>query len=95
MKRMNKTDRIQVFELIGVLVLLFGTNSLLCAADGRLEQQVDSAWKAIWNNFYSTETCLFYDFLESLEPGKTLDHLPTAEEVRDLNPNPCGYGTAM
>lgn len=95
MKRMNKTGRIQVFELIGVLLLLFGTNSLLCAADGRLEQQVDSAWKAIWSNFYSTETCLFYDFLESLEPGKTLDHLPTAKEVRDLNPNPCGYGTAM
>ena len=65
------------------------------ADDATLESRVDSAWNAIWTNFYSPQTKLFYDFLESLEPGKTLEHLPTSEEVKSLDPNPCGYGTAM
>ena len=75
--------------------LFFLIGNFAPAADATLESQVDSAWNAIWTNFYSPETKLFYDFLESLEPGKTLDHLPTPEEVKSLDPNPCGYGTAM
>ena len=60
-----------------------------------VEMQIDSAWNAVWTNFYSPQTRLFYDFLESLEPGKTLDHLPTPEEVDALYPHACGYGTGM
>ncbi|MBP5621732.1 MAG: hypothetical protein J6X44_06935 [Thermoguttaceae bacterium] len=60
-----------------------------------LETQVDAAWNAAWDHFYSPQTRLFYDFLESLEPGKTLDHLPTSDEVDSLYPHACGYGTGM
>ena len=60
-----------------------------------VEMQIDSAWNAVWTNFCSPQTRLFYDFLESLEPGKTLDHLPTPEEVDALYPHACGYGTGM
>ncbi len=61
----------------------------------RVETQAERAWNAAWSKFYSPQTQLFYDFIESYEPGKTLDHLPTADEISRLDPNPCGYGTAM
>lgn len=61
----------------------------------RVEAQAERAWNAAWTKFYSPQTQLFYDFIESYEPGKTLDHLPTADEISRLDPNPCGYGTAM
>ena len=37
-----------------------------------LENAAESAWKNAWEHFYSPETRLFYDFLESLTPGETL-----------------------
>ncbi len=80
---------------VAATTLFFLLGNLASATDATLESQVDSAWNAIWTNFYSPQTKLFYDFLESLEPGKTLAHLPTPEEVKSLDPNPCGYGTAM
>jgi len=79
---------------LGLLVVAFFALRSFAEAQP-LESQVDLAWNAAWSNFYSSDTKLFYDFLESLEPGKTLDHLPTREEVAALDPNPCGYGTAM
>ena len=61
----------------------------------KLATQVDRAWAVAWRNFYSPQTKLFYDFIESREVGKTLDLLPTEDEVARLYPNECGYGTAM
>ncbi len=75
--------------------LVFSLRDLAVGQETSLDLQAESAWKAVWNHFYSPDTCLFYDFLESLEPGKTLDHLPTPEEVDALYPHPCGYGTGM
>lgn len=60
-----------------------------------VDAQAAAAWRAAWEHFYSPETRLFYDFLESLEAGHTLDHLPTAEEIDALYPHACGYGTGM
>ena len=71
---------------------------LSCAslmAEDRVDEKMQDAWNAAWTRFYSPETRLFYDFLESLTPGETLAHLPTRQEVENLDPNPCGYGTAM
>ncbi len=65
------------------------------SAETNVETQVERAWNAVWTKFYSPETKLFYDFIESYEPGKTLDHLPTLEEVKSLYPHACGYGTGM
>ena len=87
-------DRRVFFNVFWWITLVFSCGRAL-AEDRTLESQVESAWDAAWTNFYSPQTKLFYDFLESLEPGKTLDHLPTSEEVEKLFPNPCGYGTAM
>lgn len=63
--------------------------------ESKLATQVDRAWAVAWRNFYSPQTKLFYDFIESREVGKTLDMLPTEDEVARLYPNECGYGTAM
>ena len=60
-----------------------------------LRTVMESARRAAWERFYSPETRLFYDFLQSHEPGESLAHLPTRDEVENLYPNPCGYGTAM
>lgn len=83
--------------IITILVTFFATlwGERGVAEDQTLESQIASAWNVAWSNFYSPETHLFYDFLESLEPGKTLDHLPTPEEIDALYPHVCGYGTAM
>lgn len=81
----------RVFVVL-VLALICGA---LRASDRTLESQINAAWNAAWTNFYSPQTNLFYDFLETLEQGKTLEHLPTSDEVEKLDPNPCGYGTAM
>ncbi|WP_395744078.1 hypothetical protein [Prosthecobacter sp.] len=37
----------------------------------------------------------FGDYLSSYEKGKEQAHLPAAEEVKRLYPNPCGYSTGM
>ena len=81
------------FVVAATLFVLFET--VAHGADATLESQAESAWDAAWTNFYSPQTKLFYDFLETLEPGETLESLPTPEEVRALDPNPCGYGTGM
>ncbi|MDO5308691.1 MAG: hypothetical protein Q4G03_04290 [Planctomycetia bacterium] len=67
----------------------------ICFGQTELDKQMTGAWDATWAHFYSPQTRLFYDFLQSLEPGKTLDHLPTQNEVETLSPNVYGYGTAM
>jgi hypothetical protein len=56
---------------------------------------VDQAWDVSWKRFYLPKTHLFYDYLTSYEPGRELEHLPTADEVRRQYPNECGYGTGM
>ncbi len=60
-----------------------------------LDAKMETAWQTAWTKFYSPKTKLFYDFIESYEPGHELDHLPTEAEVKAQDPNECGYGTAM
>lgn len=57
--------------------------------------KVQQAWDTSWSKFFLPQTNLFYDFLESLEPGKELAHLPTPEEVQRQFPNEMGYDTGM
>lgn len=60
-----------------------------------MDAAISKAWDRTWTRFYRTQTHLFYDYLSSYEPGKELEHLPTAEEVARQYPNPCGYSTGM
>ncbi len=85
----NNMDKIFVFAI-----------SLLCAASAAfgtppLADKFESAWKNAWEDFFSTKTNLFYDYISSYESGKQLAHLPAAEEVVRQYPNFCGYGTGM
>ena len=57
--------------------------------------KIQQAWDVSWNKFFLPQTNLFYDFLESYEPGKELAHLPNPDEVKRLYPNEMGYGTGM
>lgn len=57
--------------------------------------QMNRLWDITWARFYLPETHLFYDYLTSYQPGKELQHLPTAAEVQRQDPNECGYGTGM
>ncbi len=58
-------------------------------------QNVQRMWDVSWERFFIPKTHIFYDYLTSLEPGKYQRHLPTAEEVKRLFPNECGYDTGM
>lgn len=62
---------------------------------GSLERRIDQAWDVTLQRFFHPRTLLFYDYLTSFEPGHTLDHLPTADEIRHRHPNVCGWGTGM
>ena len=63
----------------------------VAALNGKILQ----AEEFIWSRFYSPETNLFYDYLTSFEQGRGLDHLPRPDEIDNLVPNTCGYGTGM
>lgn len=95
MRDYAKVKLTQVFKVSFVFCFLLLANLSLRAEERTLDSQIEAAWQAAWTNFYSPETNLFYDFLESLEFGKTLDHLPTPEEIDALYPHACGYGTGM
>ena len=86
-------------SLLTVMLILFvwtAFNVLGQEIDRKvLSEKMETAWKTTWTKFYSPQTKLFYDFIESYEPGHELDHLPTEAEVKKLDPNECGYGTAM
>ena len=60
-----------------------------------IRTQLDKAWQNVWEHFYLPSTSLIYDFVFSQEHEHRFDCLPTAEEVRNQLPNPCGWGTGM
>lgn len=63
--------------------------------DGPVRAKMEQAWKLTWNEFYHPKTSMFYDYLSSYLPGRGLDHLPKAREVRKQFPNVQGYDTGM
>ncbi len=64
-------------------------------SDNELATQIEQFWHVTWSRFYSPQTHLVYDYLSSYEVGCELNHLPTAMEVQNQDPNECGYGTGM
>ncbi|TWT99044.1 hypothetical protein [Neorhodopirellula pilleata] len=63
--------------------------------DNQLATRIERLWQVTWSRFYSPRTHLVYDYLSSYESGRELNHLPTAAEVQNQDPNECGYGTGM
>lgn len=61
----------------------------------QVEKKIAGAWERAWNHLFRPETNLFYDWLSSIDSRAELAHLPTATEVRQQIPNPCGWGTGM
>ncbi|NQT36398.1 MAG: hypothetical protein HQ581_02850 [Planctomycetes bacterium] len=49
--------------------------------------RTSDAWKTVWSRFYHPQTHQFF----TKEPSR----LPSAERVKRLDPNDCGYGTGM
>ena len=60
-----------------------------------LRNQVDQAWEYVWKRLYLPSTNLIYDYITSYEEGHYLERLPTPEEIKQQQPNPCGWGTGM
>lgn len=65
------------------------------AAEPTVFANLEQAWNMVWTRFYLPGVQTFGDYLSSYEKGKEQAHLPTAEEVKRLYPNPCGYSTGM
>ncbi len=51
-------------------------------------------WNTAFERFWCPETSLFYEFVTD-ETSKAWDNLPTALEIKNNYPNPCGWGTGM
>ncbi|NMA44141.1 MAG: hypothetical protein GX946_12305 [Oligosphaeraceae bacterium] len=60
-----------------------------------LQSQAQDIWDGIWKWLYCPRTSLIYDFITSYDEEHRLETLPTADEVRRQEPNPCGWGTGM
>jgi hypothetical protein len=60
-----------------------------------LEAAMEEAWRTSWSLFYHPDTQLFYDYVTSYYPGKSLAHLPVKKEVTRQFPNSYGYDTGM
>ena len=57
--------------------------------------KIDDAYSFFKKNYYSDKTNQFYDFRTSDDINKTLNDLPTLEEVKKQWPNFVGWGTGM
>ncbi len=64
-----------------------GNHDAAIAQGQELSRKMSEAWKAVWTRFYHPQTCQFF----TVEPAR----LPSAERVKRLDPNECGYGTGM
>lgn len=56
---------------------------------------MEKAWEFILNNFFCEKTNLFYDYLVKEYIEQLTGHLPSADDIINQNPNPCGWGTGM
>lgn len=51
-------------------------------------------WNTAFERFFCPQTGLFYEFVTD-DSAKAWDNLPTALEIKNSYPNPCGWGTGM
>lgn len=71
--------------LVCVVGLMVQYAVLLPASE--LSTKMSEAWETLRTHYYHPKTSQFY----TVEPSR----LPSAEKVKQLDPNPCGYGTGM
>ena len=64
-----------------------GDDDAAVSRNQELRERASEAWKTIWSRFYHPPTHQFF----TREPAR----LPSAERVKRLDPNDCGYGTGM
>ena len=54
---------------------------------------ISKAERFIADRFFCNDTGLIYDFL--VDDGNAWHHLPSPEDIKKQNPNPCGWGVGM
>ena len=64
-----------------------GGNGTVVSQNRELSEKMSDAWETVWSRFYDPKTNQFF----TREPSR----LPSAERVKRLDPNDCGYGTGM
>lgn len=55
---------------------------------------IKNAMELVYRRFFCPETELFYEFVIDDENNSWF-HLPSVDEINNLIPNPCGWGTGM
>ena len=64
-----------------------GANRAASSQNQRLSEKMAEARSVLWTRYHDPKTCQFF----TTEPSR----LPSAERVKRLDPNDCGYGTGM
>lgn len=64
-----------------------GRNHAVTLTNQQLAEKMSEAWDTVWSRFHDPATHQFF----TVEPSR----LPSAEQVKRLDPNDCGYGTGM
>jgi len=64
-----------------------GDHCAIVSQNRELSERMSDAWETVWSRFYDPKTSQFF----TTEPSR----LPSAERIKRLDPNDCGYGTGM
>ena len=59
-----------------------------------LNPHLQEAWNTVMTRYFHPKTELFYEFTVD-EETPAWSHLPTLQDIRNSDPNPCGWGTGM
>ena len=60
-------------------------------SDMETEDKILRCQKMIEHELFHPQTNLIYDYRSSLDPAHRFDHLPTPEEIKRCQPNPCSW----
>ena len=79
-----------------ILCVMFALCGLASVGDASAAAGwADDAWRCVFERFYVPSVHLLYDYRVDGADDGLVRCLPTADEIRDGFPNPCGWGTGM
>ena len=60
-----------------------------------VSKNIQKGWDFVFEKLYYPKTHMIYDFLYKDSIEEAVDLYPSAEEIKNSVPNPCGWGTGM
>lgn len=89
----RENPRMTKIKRISAACALCVAGAVLCSGKSSPEEAM---WNSAWTRFFSPKTEIFYDLITSYDPQKSLEFVPSPEDIKRLSKiNPNGYSTGM